>query len=173
MVAALGAFDYAFAQTAGRGDLALWTGQKATVVGTVTGEPELRGKAVGYVLTVEQVEGRPAAGKLYVTQWGEGAPGYGERVEVRGTFKEPTGPRTPGGFDQAAYLARQSIYFTLDTNSARRMGPGNLDPLHRVAYAARTRLEGVLKAMLPGRDAALMAGLLLGSRSDLQITCDS
>ncbi|MDB4895619.1 MAG: ComE-like competence protein [Firmicutes bacterium] len=165
---ALGAFRYAYAQTAGRGDLAAWEGRKAAIVGTVSAEPELRQpRGVGYILAVEQVDGHPARGLLYVTQWGAVAPGYGERVAVTGTLKAPAGARTPGGFDRAAYLARQGVYFTLDSNDARRMGPGALNPVRRAAVAVRVRLEGVLRATLPQRDASLMAGLLFGSRSEL------
>jgi competence protein ComEC len=163
-----GALCNAYAQTAGRGDLGAWQGQKVTVVATVTEEPELKSaRNTGYAAQVETVNGHLATGKTYITQLGGTAPEFGERVEVSGTLKAPAGARTPGGFDEAAYLARQGIYLTLDTNGARRLGPGRINPIRRAAVAARTRLEGVLKATLPTRDAALMAGLLFGSRSDL------
>ncbi|HYF79333.1 MAG TPA: DNA internalization-related competence protein ComEC/Rec2, partial [Symbiobacteriaceae bacterium] len=76
-------------------------------------------------------------------------------------------PKTPGGFDRAAYLARQGVYLALDTGEPVVRGPGRINLLRRVAVAARLRLEQSLRASLPARDAALMAGLLLGSRSDL------
>jgi competence protein ComEC len=168
VVAALGALRFAYAQTAGRGDLAAWAGDKVELTGTVTGEPELRGpRGVGYVLTVERVGANPASGKVFVTQWGGRAPGFGERVSLEGRLKAPTGARTPGGFDQAAYLARQSVYFVVDASEPRLLGPGALNPIRRAAVAARVRLEGVLKATLPPREAALAAGLLFGTRSDL------
>ncbi len=168
VVGCLGGLRHAYAQTAGRGDIEAWEGRKVTVVATVTGEPELRrSQGVGYVAAVERVDGFPAAGRLYVTQWAGKAPGFGERVEVQGRLKRPPGPRRPGGFDRAAYLARQGVYFTLDTGEARLLGPGRLDPVRRAAVATRIRLEAVLKATLPPRDAALLAGLLFGTRSEL------
>jgi len=167
-VAALGALLYSYAQTAGRGDLAAWQGQKVTVKGTVVEEPELRKpRGVRYVLSVEQVDGTAARGLLSVQQYSTSAPAFGERVEFRATLKPPTGSRTPGGFDQIAYLARKGIYLTADAGDVERLGPGRLNPLRRAAVSARLRLEGVLKAALPPREAALSAGLIFGSRSDL------
>lgn len=168
VVGTFGALRYAYVQTVGRGDLGAWEGETVELTGTVSGEPELRGpQNIGYVLAVEHVGSSPAAGKVYVTQFGGTTPGYGERVQLKGRLKQPTGPRVPGGFDQAAYLARQSIYYTVDTGEARSLGPGSLNWLRRAAVAARVRLENVLKATLPPRDAALAAGLLFGTRSDI------
>lgn len=166
--ATFGALRLSYAQTAGRGDLAAWDGQKAIVVGTVTSEPELRPPAgVAFVVRVERVGERPAYGRLYVTQRTGRAPGFGERVELSGRLKAPAGPRTPGGYDQAAHLARKGVYMTMDATSVSSRGPGRLSPLHRAAVAARLRIEQVLKATLPQREAALMAGLLVGSRSEI------
>ncbi|MDF2630841.1 MAG: ComE-like competence protein [Symbiobacteriaceae bacterium] len=167
-VSLLGTLRYAWVQTGGRGDLALWEGTKVTLVGTIVSDPELRQPRGGtYIVQAEEVEGRPAAGKVSVTQFGDKMPRFGERVEMQGSLKPPPGPKTPGGFDRAAYLARQGVYLTLDTGEPIVRGPGRVNLLRRVAVAARLRLEASLRASLPERDAALMAGLLLGSRADL------
>jgi competence protein ComEC len=167
-VALTGTFRYAYVETAGRGDLGAWEGKKVAVTATVTGEPELKQpRGVAYEVDVEQVDGHPAAGRLYVTQRGGRAPGFGERVVLTGTPKPPSGPKYPGGFDQAAVLARQSIYLTLEAGEARLLGPGRLNPVQRAAVAVRIRLEGVLKATLPPDQAGLMAGLLFGSRTEI------
>jgi competence protein ComEC len=167
-VSLFGTLRYAWVQTVGRGDLALWEGAKVTLVGTIVTDPELRQPRGGtYIVQAEEVEGRPALGKVSVTQFGDRLPRFGERVEVQGTLKQPPGPKTPGGFDRAAYLARQGVYLALDTGEPLVKGPGRINVLQRVAVSARHRLEQSLRASLPARDAALMAGLLLGSRSDL------
>ena len=167
-VAAMGALRLSYVQTVGRGDLGAWEGQKATVVGTVTREPELKPPAgVAYVVTVERVGEQPARGRVYVTQRAGRAPGFGERVELSGRLKAPAGPRTPGAYDQAAYLGRQGVYLTLDTGAVTVQGPGKLNPIRRAAVSVRLRIEKVLEETLPPREAALMAGLLVGSRSDI------
>ncbi len=167
-VACLGALRYAYAQTAGHGNLSAWQGLKAELTGTVVTEPELlKPSGTGYIVQVETVNAVGAGGKLYVTQRGGKAPGFGERVKLNGTLKAPLGPRVPGGFDRAAYLARQGVYLETTVSTAQPQGPGALNPLRRAAVAARIKLEGVLKKTLPPKEAALMAGLLFGTRSDL------
>lgn len=167
-LACMGAFRYAYAQTAGHGSLSAWSGLKVEITGTVVSEPELlKPVGTGYALQVESVNHTEAAGKLYVTQKGGQPPGFGDRVVFTGTVKPPPGPRMPGGFDRAAYLARQSIYLETAVSAVQSRGPGDLNPIRRAAVATRTRLEGVLRATLPPKEAALMAGLLFGSRTDL------
>lgn len=71
VVGTFGALRYAYVQTVGRGDLGAWEGETVELTGTVSGEPELRGpQNIGYVLAVEHVGSSPAAGKVYVTQFG-------------------------------------------------------------------------------------------------------
>ncbi|MFZ5817370.1 MAG: DNA internalization-related competence protein ComEC/Rec2 [Bacillota bacterium] len=167
-VALFGALHHAWDQTGGRGSLAAWEGRRVALTGTVVSEPAVRqGGPVKYVVAAEAVEGHRASGRVQVSQRGGRPPGYGERVAVRGRLNRPAGPRTPGGFDEAAFLARQSVYLTLQAGTAERLGPGRLDPLRRAAVTARLRLEGVLERALPPREAALMAGLLFGSRAAL------
>ncbi len=168
VVTLVGGLRHAYDQTAGRGSLSVWEGERIALVGTVVGEPQVRpGGSIAYILAAEQVGEVPTGGRVQVTQRAGRAPGYGERVALKGRLDRPDGPRTPGGFDEAAYLGRQGVFLTLDARSAESMGPGRLDPLRRAAVAVRIRLERVLREALPKREAALMAGLLFGSRSDL------
>lgn len=167
-VACTGALRYAYVQTVGRGDATLWQGQKVALTGSVVSETELRPPSgVGYVVAVERIDNHPASGRVHVTQRGGQPPRFGDRVELSGRLQEPPGPRVPGGYDRRAHLARQGIYLTLETGSASVTGAGRLNPLRRAAAALRGRMEQVLKATLPPREAGLMAGLLLGSRRDL------
>jgi len=167
-VAALGCFRYSYEQTAGRGSLGAWEGQKVWITATVVTEPEvLPSGSTVYVAAVELVDDQPARGRVQVAQWAGELPGYGERVRLQGRLEQPPGPRRPGGFDEAAHLARQGVYLTMDGRSATVLGPGRLDPFRRAAVALRQKMEEVLKATLPRADAALLAGLLLGSREDL------
>lgn len=167
-VAAFGCLRYSYDQTAGRGTLGAWEGEKVWITATVVSEPEaLPSGGTVYVAAVERVEDRPARGRVQVTQWGGRRPGYGERVQLQGKLERPPGPRRPGAFDEAAYLARQGVFFIAEGRSVTVMGPGRLDPFRRAAVALRQKMEEVLRATLPAEDAALMAGLLLGSRTDL------
>lgn len=167
-VAAFGALRYSFVQTAGRGSIGAWEGQRVQVTGTVVSEPEsLPSGGWAYAVAVEAVEDHPARGRIWITQWDGKAPGYGERIRAQGRLEQPPGAPRPGAFDQAAYLARQGIYVRMSVRSVTVTGPGRLDPIRRAAVSLRQRMEAVLAAILPEGYAALMAGLVLGSRSDL------
>jgi len=168
LVVAFGALRHTYAQMVGRGNLEAWTGQRVRLTGTVVSEPELRQPGrVAYTLAAESVDGHPVRGRVRVTQRAGSQPAFGERVALSGRLERPSGPRHPGGFDEAAYLARQSVYVVMEAGTPERLGPGALDPVRRAAVATRLRLEGVLYRALPESHAALMAGLLFGSRSDL------
>jgi competence protein ComEC len=167
LAAALGALLYAWDQTGGRGNVIAWVDQPVELVGTVVTEPILqKGGGLSYTVAVERVNGIAGSGRLAVQQSAT-TPRFGERVLLTGRPQRPVGPKVPGGFDQAAYLARQGIDLTLKPTKVERLGPGNLSFFRRGAVATRLRLESVLRAALPARDAALVAGLLFGSRTDL------
>lgn len=174
LAAALGALLYAWDQTGGRGNLIAWVDQSVDLVGTVVTEPILqKGGGLSYTVSVEQVEGVQATGRLAIQQWTSNKSGavaiprFGDRVRLAGRVQRPVGPKTPGGFDQAAYLTRQGIDLTMKPSSVEGLGTGRLSLFQRGAVAARLRLEAALRGALPARDAALLAGLLFGTRSDL------
>lgn len=169
LAAALGALLFAWQQTGGRGNLIAWVDQSVELVGTVVTEPILqKGGGLSYTVSAERVGEVPAKGKVAIQQWNEPTPvRFGERVRVAGRLQRPVGPKTPGGFDQAAYLARQGIDLTLKPSEVEGLGTGRLSLFQRGAVAARLRLEAALRGALPARDAALLAGLLFGTRSDL------
>ncbi|WP_273379580.1 DNA internalization-related competence protein ComEC/Rec2 [Symbiobacterium thermophilum] len=167
-IALAGAARWSYVQTAGRGNLDAWTDRRVTLVGTVVSEPALQADGrVTYIVAAEAAQGQPARGRVRVAQRGGTAPAYGERVAATGVLTPPAPARRPGGFDEAAYLARQSVYLVMESGPVERMGPGRVDWFRRVAVATRLRLEAVLQQALPEREAALMAGLLFGSRGHL------
>lgn len=78
-------------------------------------------------------------------------------VRVVGTLF-PTRPATvPGGFDEAAWLARRGGRHVL---AVETVGAHTAPPF-------RTRLRNALTARLPEREAALVRALVLGERDDL------
>lgn len=153
-----------------------YRGVPVRLVGTVASEPE--GEAPRrFRLSVEQAEGRPAAGLVQVSEEREGSRGagsqtlnlhYGRRLEVAGRLALPRPPGNPGEFDHAAYLAHQGVQAVLWAQELRPVGEaGGGNPLLRLSLGLRNRLERVLQDTLPRDQAALLAGLLFGSRSDL------
>ena len=116
----------------------------------------LRGDWDGQFLTLEDPRARVALAPKPVTRPG--------KLTVSGRLVAPEGQRTPGGFDQAAWLRSQGGWF-VPTPTA-------------VLVAAQVRAsapEGGLRgwfrrgvtAGLPAREAALMQAIQLGDRGDI------
>lgn len=127
--------------TIGLGTIGYWAGQTAQVKGQVATVPaENR-----YDLKVQSVNGVPAAGRLRIYQRSSGLPPYGAVVSVKGKLGE----------------RRDGLQMTAQAHQI--VQPPGLRPLAWL----RSRLDRALKQGLPPREAALVAGLLFGNRSDL------
>jgi competence protein ComEC len=112
-------------------------------------------------------ERQPASGLVQVSVYGEMPPvGEGQRVALDSALHRPTGFRNPGGFDYPAHLGRRGI---LVVGSARADGVVAVtadDPPWPVRV--RRWAVGRLGAHLPPASAALLGGLLLGERAQLE-----
>jgi competence protein ComEC len=139
----------------------------ATVVGRLAGEPtRLSADRQRLLLDVEHVDGEPRSGRVQITAYGPG-PGLEDarRIEVETRLHPASGFRNPGGFDYAESLRRADVHVVGATRAERitvldeRAPPWNAR-IKRRAVAA-------MAAALPPASAALLAGLLLGERSEL------
>jgi competence protein ComEC len=119
----------------------------------------------------EGTERRSTRGILQVTAYGV-PPSLTQGQRIAGEFRlhRPTGFRNPGGFDYSAYLAREGI-FLVGSGRADR-----LTPLTPEAPPWPVRIKrwavGTIHQHLPPASAALLAGLLLGERSELPQAAD-
>jgi len=140
----------------------------ATVVGRLAATPaRLAPDRVRLLLDVERVDGEPRVGRVQLTAYGPPPDLLDDaaRIEVDTRLHAATGFRNPGGFDYAGALRRADIHVVGTTRADRitiveqRAPPWNVR-IKRRAVAAMERA-------LPPASAALLAGLLLGERSDL------
>ncbi|BDI28790.1 hypothetical protein CCAX7_008410 [Capsulimonas corticalis] len=162
------------------GDIRHCAGQAAlaTVTGVIANDPERRPGRLLFRLRAEQVqmrgETKAVTGLLSVTLASSEARDtptldYGDRIALRGYLDLPPAATNPGAFSWRDYLARQGVYAAL---SARRPptlishGAG-ANPILRAAWTARHQIVTALKAHLPPTDAAVLCGILIGQRSDL------
>ena len=100
----------------------------------------------------------------------ENIPRYGETVALTGRFDLPEDLRNPGGFDYRANLTRKGIYTALAVRRPedwRIVSEAGGAPLLRFALALRSRILRHSRSILPPESAAVLNGILLGSRSEL------
>lgn len=97
----------------------------------------------------------------------------GSVIRVTAQAEKPEGPRNPGGFNEAAWLAAQGIFlkarpvFGCSLQVTRR--PGKFAPVWLAAQARRILAAALRRLLSPG-SADLLAALLLGDTSGLENT---
>jgi competence protein ComEC len=114
----------------------------------------------------EGTERRSAQGPIQVTVYGDLADlTVGQRIAGEFRLHRPWGFRNPGGFDYPAYLARDGIFVV---GSGRAEGLAPLAP-EDPPWPVRIKrwALGRIHQHLPPGSAALLAGLLLGERTEL------
>lgn len=92
----------------------------------------------------------------------------GDRICVKGIMKAPQPPGNPGEFNYPLYLAHQGIYYNLAVKK-----PGDLQLISREqgilkwVDAFRARGGKAARQSLPEQEAAILLGMLLGSREGI------
>lgn len=89
---------------------------------------------------------------------------YGDRILLRGELQTPT---ENADFSYRDYLARQGIYSQMPFAAAERLASGQGSPFWAAIYGLRQFGIQTLTKIYPAREAALLAGILLGDESGL------
>jgi competence protein ComEC len=124
------------------------------------------------LVEAERVDGASRSGTLQLTAYGPLPPlAAGQRISVAARLDRPLGFRNPGTFDYAERLLRHGIT-VVGTVRADSITPLDArDP----AWPTRVKRQAVaaMRESLPPTSAALLAGLLLGERTDLPSDVDA
>ncbi len=118
------------------------------------------------LLDTERVDDLPRSGLIQVTAYGVLPPlTEGQRVAAPLRLSRATGFRNPGTYDYAAHLARDGIYVVATTRADSVTAVDDPGP----PWPVRVRSESIaaIGRALPPASAALLAGLLLGDRTEL------
>jgi competence protein ComEC len=93
----------------------------------------------------------------------------GDKIEVRGEFREPPGQRNPGCFDYNAYLKRRGIYAIMDSNQkdVHIIGKGNFSFLFQFTISSKAKIESLIDKYVQGDGSGLLKTMLLGDRDAL------
>jgi len=114
---------------------------------------------------------RSTQGVVQVTLYGEPPPlTEGQRIAAEFRLHRPVGFRNPGGFDYPGHLAREGIFLVGNGRADRveLLSPeAPLWPVRVKRWAVET-----IQRHLPPVSAALLAGLLLGERTQLPPSAD-
>ncbi len=117
-------------------------------------------------IDVETLDGQPRRGRVQLTVYGAPPPlAEGYRLAGDVGLHRATGFHNPGGFDYAAYLAREGIHVVGSVRADRLTIID--DPLPPWPVRVKRGAVAAIERALPPVSAALLGGLLLGDRSSL------
>ena len=177
----VGALRLSAFQTIPLTDVSHWNDHPApvTLTGTVISDPESRRAGrVTLFLRVEAVQtARQTAsvtGDVSVALGLDAARGqsldYGDTVRLEGTLETPAPATNPGAFSWQDYLARRAVYSELRVKrrgAVKDLGASRLNPFLHVAVLVRRHVLTALHDGLPPTEAAVLAGIFIGHRTDL------
>jgi len=96
---------------------------------------------------------------------------YGDEIEVRGFLRRPRDRRNPGEFDYQGYLAAQGIFGIVSVNKESQIGRVSSGHgfwlMREVIVPVKHDLSNLISRSLPGEQAALLQGLMLGERGEI------
>ena len=146
-------------------------GRTVTVEGVIDDAPDIRERQILYVLNAKHLQddggSYPVSGKTLVSDrrlWPRFS--YGESVVIEGTLKRPEASDT-FAYDQ--YLSLQQIYSQMEAKTIHATGAllRSRPQLMTHLILLRERLEAQINRVFPEPQAALLAGLLTGTRRGL------
>ena len=150
-----------------------------TLTGTVGSDPEARpgGRMTFFLKTASASERNGTAavsGEVSVTLGPDAARNvsldYGDAVRLTGQLTTPEDATNPGAFSWRDYLARRAVYSELRVKRPGAtiiLGSGSANPFLRLAWQVRKIALWAIDSSLPGTDAAVLSGILIGRRVDL------
>ena len=74
---------------------------------------------------------------------------YGDKINVRGFFKEPNQKRNYKGFDYKSYLKTKKIYGTVDTNKIEVINQKSINTIFLISNKCQIFIKNHIKKILP------------------------
>ncbi|HEX2439692.1 MAG TPA: ComEC/Rec2 family competence protein [Methylomirabilota bacterium] len=124
------------------------------------------------LVDVERVDGEARSGTVQLTAYGALPPlTSGQRIGVEARLDRPRGFRNPGTFDYGERLQQRGVAVVGTVRAERIVALEAREP----AWPARFKRHALaaMREALPPVSAALLAGLLLGERTDLPPDVDA
>ncbi len=137
-------------------------GESMTVSGVVTNDPD---QGDGVAVALIYTSGIGIRIKI------QHAPSlrYGDTIIVQGTLAHPENFETEQGteFDYISYLRKDRIFYLLQNVRLLEYTHETNVSLHRILYSFRHMVERIIFAIVPEQAAGLIAGILLGTKTNI------
>lgn len=165
----LGAIEYKFVNDLNTNRFVDYSGEQVVIRGVIDSEPETTETKISYVIRVEEInsngKSKNTTGKVLLTTLNQGfIYDYGKEIEISGALGIPKGTRNPGGFDYRRYLAQSGISATIFAKQQNIKVTQNSKAnfMVKTGLMLRGKIVDVIKNSMPGQQAALLNGMLIG-----------
>ena len=142
-------------------DLQNKVGQKVTLVGVVSDEPEQKENYARLVLETEN----KSKILIYVQSYPQYE--YGDKLKIAGVLKKPENFGT-NNFDWPAYLAKDDIYYEIFYPQVEFISNGNGFWLKEKLFTLKAEFLSAIASVVPEPHAAFLGGVTIGARESLQ-----
>jgi len=157
----LGQLRYQQADLSGRqSDLQNKTGQRVSLVGIVSDEPEQKENYNRLVLEDEKSEGKIL---VYLPSYPQYK--YGDKLKINGILKKPE--KFGDNFDWPAYLAKDDIYYEVFYPQTEFISAGNGFWLKEKLFALKAKFLLAVANVVPEPHSAFLGGITIGAREGL------
>ena len=157
----LGQLRYQQADLSGRqSDLQNKTGQRVSLVGIVSDEPEQKENYNRLVLEDEKSESKIL---VYIPIYPQYK--YGDKLKISGILKKPE--NFSADFSWPAYLAKDDIYYEMFYPQTEFVSAGNGFWLKEKLFALKAKFLLAISKVTPEPHSAFLGGITIGAREDL------
>lgn len=140
--------------------------QGASRSGTVQEFPLIDGDKTTFILKTNNSS--PWEKKIRVVCYFKTDITRGDRINIRGIMKPPHPPGNPGEFNYPLYLSHSGIYYSLSVKHERDLRLlSHEQGILKWVDSFRAQGEKIVTKTLPDQEAAILLGMLLGSREGI------
>ncbi len=148
-----------------------YSGSFITIAGVVITEPVERASYTEYLIkSSEVIYGDKLFNykeKLIIRYKGDIGFKFGDKVNISGKVTAISGKRNPGDFDFVKYYKSKGIYKIIQADEIALISHNNQGFFAGIFYKSKSAIKRVIYAAMPEKEAAIMYGVLTGSKSDI------
>jgi len=144
-----------------------YNGQKVTLQGWVSAEPDIGVSDARYIVSVTGLEeGKQIAGKVIIKTRIYPEYAYGEKLAITCSLLEPEN-FADSNFNYKKYLAKQGVWSVCGNPTINSLGENDGNIFIKIMLQLKNNIKSRMARLWPEPYSSLMAGLLYGSRSGL------
>ncbi len=135
--------------------------------GTIINYPAYKTDRIGFLLKTD--EDSPYLRYVQVYSNFKADLAKGDQVTLQGKLEVPDQPGNPGEFDYYSYLRHQQVFYIMSLKQSEDIK--HITPAHgltKLLGSYRSKIEEVVRDVLPESEADILLGMLLGEKENLE-----